>query len=254
MSTLRQSFAWWGFSNRGLEPHALLEAVAKIGFAGVEFVDEALWPAVQERGLTISSMMGHGTLEDGINHEKNAGRIERELAENIAKAAKWKIPTLICFSGNRHGTSDKAGLDQSAKLLSRVAPAAKDAGVTLIVELLNSKVDHPGYQCDHTAWGVELCRRVNSPAVKLLYDIYHMQIMEGDIIRTIEANHGFFAHYHTAGNPGRSQPDETQEIYYPAIYRAIEKTGFGGFVAHEFSPKSDPVEALRRAFDDCIHA
>jgi hydroxypyruvate isomerase len=139
-------------------------------------------------------------------------------------------------------------------MLKRVAPVAADAGVVLAVELLNSKVDHRGYQCDHTAWGVELCRLVNSPAVKLLYDIYHIQIMEGDIIRTIQANHDYFAHYHTAGNPGRGQPDETQEIYYPAVYRAIAQTGYDGFISHEFIPQGDPLAALKKAFEACASA
>jgi hydroxypyruvate isomerase len=123
-----------------------------------------------------------------------------------------------------------------------------------VMELLNSKVDHPGYQCDHTSWGVELCQRVNSPGFKLLYDIYHIQIMEGDIIRTIETQNSHFAHYHTAGNPGRVQPDENQEIYYPAIYRAISKTGYAGFISHEFPAKGDPLKALKLAFDDCAAA
>jgi hydroxypyruvate isomerase len=251
MKPLRQSFAWWSFANRGVEPDALLAAAAKIGYEGVDLIDESLWATARSHGLDIASVMGHGTIAEGLNREENAARIEKELTENIAKAKKWGIPTLICFSGNRHGASDAAGLEQCAKTLARVAPIAAEAGVVLIVELLNSKVDHAGYQCDHTAWGVELCKRLNSPAVKLLYDIYHMQIMEGNIIPTIEANHKLFAHYHTAGNPGRGQPDETQEIDYPPIYRAIAKTGYDGFIAHEFLPKGDPIDALRKAFVAC---
>jgi hydroxypyruvate isomerase len=132
-----------------------------------------------------------------------------------------------------------------------VARAAEDAGVTLIMELLNSKVDHPDYQADHTAWAVEVCRRVGSERVKLLYDIYHMQIMEGDVIRTIRQWHNYFGHYHTAGNPGRNDLDESQELYYPAILRAIAATGFRGYVAHEFVPKGEPIKALRAAFALC---
>jgi hydroxypyruvate isomerase len=248
---LRQSFAWWCFANRGVEPDALLEGAAEIGYEGVDLIDEKLWPLAMSYGLDIVAVMGHGTIAEGLNDEKHAARIEQELTANIAKARDWEIPMLICFSGNRHGASDEVGLEQCAKTLARVAPKAAEAGVTLMVELLNSKIDHAGYQCDHSAWGVELCRRVNSPAVKLLYDIYHMQIMEGDIIRTIRVNHEFFAHYHTAGNPGRGQPDETQEIDYPPIYRAIGETGYDGYIAHEFIPKGDPIEALKRAFDAC---
>jgi hydroxypyruvate isomerase len=250
MNSLRQSFAWWSFSNRGVEPDALLKGAARLGYEGVDLLDEKFWPAARDHGLTVTGINGHKSIEDGLNRSENAARIERELRDNIAKAHEWNIPALICFSGNRHGASDEAGLDACARTLARIAPEAAAAGVTLAVELLNSKVDHKGYQCDHTAWGVELCRRVDSPAVKLLYDIYHMQIMEGDIIRTIEANHGYFAYYHTAGNPGRGQPDATQEIFYPAIYRAIAATGYAGLVSHEFFPAGDPLEALRRAFDE----
>jgi hydroxypyruvate isomerase len=164
--------------------------------------------------LKIVALSGHGTIANGLNRKENASRIEDEIRGNLARAREWQIPILICFSGNRAGLSDEAGLEQCAETLSRLAPEAAAADVVLAMELLNSKVDHPDYQCDHSAWGVELCRRVQSPAVKLLYDIYHMQIMEGDIIRTIGANHGFFAHYHTAGSPGRGQLDETQEIGY----------------------------------------
>ncbi len=250
MNPLRQSLSWWCFANRGIEPEALLAGAARIGYQGVDLIEEELWPQVRHHGLAITAIAGHGTLGDGLNRSENADRIEREIRDNIAKAHQWKIPILICFSGNRHGADDEADLDQCAKTLACVAPEAAEARVVLAMELLNSKVDHKNYQCDHSAWGVELCRRVNSPAVKLLYDIYHMQIMEGDIIRTIQANHDYFAHYHTAGNPGRGQPDRTQEIFYPAIYRAIAKTGYNGFVSHEFIPSIDPLDALKKAFDD----
>jgi len=254
MSALKQSFSWWCFANRGVEADALMAGAAQIGYQGVDLIDEALWPTAKQYGLRITSVGGHGTINEGLNQEKYAARIEQELAENIAKARKWQIPTLICFSGDRHGASDEADLEQCAKTLRKIAPKAAEAGVTLIMELLNSKVDHKGYQCDHTAWGVGLCRQVNSPAFKLLYDIYHMQIMEGDIVRTIEENHRYLAHYHTAGNPGRNDPDESQEIYYPAIYRAIEKTGYDGFIAHEFIPKGEPLAALEKAFTACAKA
>jgi len=248
---IRQSFSWWCVANRGLEPEALLNGAAKIGYAAVELIDESLWPLARKAGLEIASEGGHRTIEDGLNREENFPRIEKEVRANLAKAREWKIPVLICFSGNRRGLSDEVGLEQCAKSLSRLAPMAEDAGVVLAVELLNSKVDHPDYQCDRSAWGIELCRRVGSPAVKLLYDIYHMQIMEGDLVRTIQEGHEFFAHYHTAGNPGRGQPDETQEINYPAVYRAIAKTGYSGFIAQEFIPKGDPLAALERAYRDC---
>ena len=249
-----QSFAWWSFANRGVEPESLLAGAAKIGYQAVDLIDEALWPMVRRHGLSIAAVPGHGTIENGMNLRENAPRIEAELRANIAKAAAWKIPVLICFAGNRTRIGDAAGLEQCAETLRAVAPAAADAGVILAMELLNSKVDHADYQCDRTAWGVELCRQVESPAVKLLYDIYHMQIMEGDIIRTIRAHHPDFAHYHTAGNPGRGQPGRTQELHYPAIYKAIADTGYQGFIAHEFLPPGDPLEAMCQAFEECRKA
>ena len=254
MSSIKQSLSWWCFANRGVEPEALLAGAAKIGYKGVDLIDESLWPEVKRHGLEISAIGGHGTIEKGLNRRENAERIEKELRANIIKAVEWKIPVLICFSGNREGLADDAGLDQCAETLAKIVPVAADAGVVLAMELLNSKVNHADYQCDHTAWGVELCKRVDSPAFRLLYDIYHMQIMDGDIVRTIETSHHYFAHYHTAGNPGRGQPDQTQEIYYPAIYRAIEATGYRGFISHEFIPKVNPLVALEKAFKDCDEA
>ena len=251
---MKQSFSWWCVVNCGVEPEALLAGAAKIGYQGVDLIDEALWPLAKKHGLRIVAVNGHGTIDDGLNRGENAGRIEQELRANIVKAQQWNIPALICFSGQRHGPSDEEGIKQCAETLAKVAPFAAESGVVLTMELLNSKVDHRGYQCGHTDWGVKMCQAVKSPAVRLLYDIYHMQIMEGDIIRTIQANHEFIAHYHTAGNPGRGQPDETQEIYYPAIYRAIAKTGYTGFIAHEFIPSGDPLEALKKAYDDCAKA
>jgi hydroxypyruvate isomerase len=252
---IRQSFAWWCYANCGVEPEELLAGAAKLGYEGVDLIEEKFWPAAQKHGLTIAAVGGHGTIEQGLNRASNLERIEKELRTNIAKAKQWKIPVLICFSGNRApDVSDEAGLEQCVKGLKGIAKEAEDTGVVLAVELLNSKVDHKDYQCDHTAWGVELCRRVNSPAVKLLYDIYHAQIMEGDLIRTIETDHAHFAHYHTAGNPGRFQMDETQEILYPPIYRAIAKTGYNGFITHEFRPKGNPLVELAAAFEQCATA
>jgi hydroxypyruvate isomerase len=254
MNRLRQSFSWWCFANRGVEPEALLAGAARIGYEGVDLLDEELWPLAKKHGLRLAAVGGHGTMTEGLNKSGNADRIERELHVSIPKAREWNIPVLICLSGGRHGDSDENGIKQCAETLRSVAPLAAEAGVVLAVELLNSKIDHPNYQCDRTPWGVELCRQVDSPAVKLLYDIYHMQIMEGDIIRTIQTQHPFFGHYHTAGNPGRGQLDETQEIYYPAIYRAINETGYDGFISHEYLPNGDPLAALQKTFDHCVRA
>jgi len=158
------------------------------------------------------------------------------------------IPNLICFSGNREGQDDAACIGTCADGLAPAVKAAEEAGIFLNIELLNSKVDHPDYQCDHSAWGVEVCRRIGSPNVRLLYDIYHMQIMEGDLCRTIADNINYIGHFHTAGNPGRHEPDDTQEIGYPAVIRAIRRTGYDRYVAHEFNPRGDRLKALADAF------
>jgi hydroxypyruvate isomerase len=252
--SIRQSFAWWAFAGRGVEDDALLRGAAKIGYDAVDLIDEPHWAAVKKAGLSVSAIIGHGTIENGLNRRENAARIEKELRANIEKASRERIPVVVCFSGNRAGLSDSDGLKHSAETLASLAPVAANAGVVLAVELLNSKVDHADYQCDHTQWGVELCQAVNSPSVKLLYDIYHMQIMEGDVIRTIQKYHSFFAYYHTGGNPGRGQPDRNQEINYAAIYRAIQKTGYSGYISHEFVPVKDPLLALKEAYDDCLNS
>ena len=235
-------------ANKGMTPEMLLSGAARIGFAGVDLIDETLWPMARDHGLSIVAVPGHGTLEEGLNRKENSARIEVELRVSLESAQRWNIPVLICFSGNRNGLADDAGLDACAETLARIAPEAEAAGVTLAIELLNSKVNHPGYQADRTPWGVALCERVGSNAVKLLYDIYHMQIMEGDLIRTIRTHHLHFAHYHTAGNPGRGPMDDNQEIYYPPIYRAIADTGYAGYIGHEFFPKNDPLGDLETAY------
>jgi len=250
---LRQGFSWWCFENRGIAAEDLLLGAAKLGYEYVDLIGEPLWPLVHQCGLNLGAVPGHTSIECGLNDPAQAGRIECELLASIEKATKWNIPILICFSGNKLGDTERS-LDQCAQVLAKVAPAAEDAGITLAMELLNSKIDHKGYECDSTAWGLRLRDRVNSPALKLLYDIYHMQVMEGDLIRTIEAHHPHFAHYHTAGNPGRGQPDDTQEIHYPAIYRAIARTGADPIVSHEFVPSADPLAALASAYNDCVRA
>jgi hydroxypyruvate isomerase len=254
VANLQQSFSWWCFQGRGVEPADLLRGAAKIGYTGVDLVGEELWPVVTDAGLKIIATDGHGTIGEGLNRRDQAARIEQELRAKIEKAVTWKIPVLICFSGNRGMDSDETGLAICAETLARIAPHAEQAGIKLAIELLNSRVDHSGYQGDHTAWGVRLCERVGSPAVALLYDIYHMQIMEGDLIRTIGEHHRHFAHYHTAGNPGRGPMDNTQEINYPPIYQAIAATGYTGYIGHEFIPRGDPIQNLRAAYEQCRDA
>jgi hydroxypyruvate isomerase len=247
---IKQSFTWWSFADV-TNPEELLKQAAKIGYAGVELIDEALFPPAKKHGLAISAHRAHGTIEQGLNNRDNHARILKELEQTLELAERWKIPNLICFSGNREGLSDAEGAEITAEGLSKVAPLAEAAGVTLVLELLNSKVDHPGYQCDYTSWGVSVVEKVASPRVKLLYDVYHMQIMEGDLIRTIQNQHKHFGHYHTAGNPGRHEINDQQEIFYPPIFKAIKDTGYSGYIAHEFLPTKDTVVALKEAFDLC---
>jgi hydroxypyruvate isomerase len=246
----RISLTWWSFADRGVAPDDLISAVATMGYDGIELAEETLWPAIADAGLAIVSHRGHGPIESGLNRLENHDRIEAEIVSNLDLAQRWNIPLLICFSGNRVEITDEAGIENTALGLSRVAGAAADAGVTLALELLNSKVDHPDYQCDHTTWGLEVIKRVASDRVRLLYDIYHMQVMEGDLIRTIQIHHNAFAHYHVAGNPGRHEPDRSQEVSYPAVYEVIAATGFDGFVGMEYLPRGELVESLRVTLDD----
>ncbi len=248
---IRQSVSWWCFVPDKLTPAELLRAAADIGYEAIDLVAPEHWPLVKQYGLKLAAVNGHTTLTDGLNRRENRARIAQELRDNLTLAVKWDVAALICFSGNRRGVSDDEGAEITAETLRQVAPMAEDTGITLILELLNSKVDHPDYQCDRTAWGVKVCQMVNSSRVKLLYDIYHMQIMEGDLIRTIQDSHQHFAHYHTAGNPGRHEIDDSQEINYKSIMRAISDTGYDGYVAQEFVPVGDPVLSLRAAFNAC---
>jgi hydroxypyruvate isomerase len=251
MSTIVQSVAWWCFVPKLLSPEQFTEAAAEAGFAALDLVPPEHWGPVCDHGLTISSIAGHQPLEVGLNRRDQHERIEGEIRAAIGHAQRLGIPNVICFSGNREGLDDATGLEITAEGLRRVAPAAEEAEVTLVLELLNSKVDHPDYQADHTAWGAGVCQAVGSPRVKLLYDIYHMQIMEGDVIRTLRALNPLIGLYHTAGNPGRNDLDGAQELNYPAILKAIRGTGYAGYLAHEFIPKGEPVAALRTLFQHC---
>jgi hydroxypyruvate isomerase len=250
VSRIKQSVCYWAFT-RQATAEGLIKAAAEIGFDSVEMLPEEHWEKVKAEGLQIAIMGGHQSLRDGLNKRSNHDRIEKELRESIDKAKKSGIPALIVFSGNREGLDDEAGIEICAEGLKRVTSQAEDAGVLLCMELLNSKVNHPDYQCDRTSWGVQLCQAVDSPSVKLLYDIYHMQIMEGDLIRTITENIEYIGHFHTAGNPGRNDLDDTQEIYYPAVMRAIKESGYQGYVGHEFVPKGDWLEALKKTYALC---
>lgn len=251
MSHIKQAISWWCFDRNGMTMEHMVRIAANIGYTAIELVEQEHWQYIKEHGLQIATLKGQSSIEEGFNRREHHERLQQEVQANIALAAQWHIPNVIIFSGNRGGLDDKSGAEIMTEGLQSVVKIAEDAGVTLVLELLNSKVDHPDYQADKTAWGVEVCRMVSSPALRLLYDIYHMQIMEGDIIRTISTYHEYFAHYHTAGNPGRNEIDERQELHYKPIVQAIAATGYTGYLGQEFIPTGDPETALRQAFEIC---
>jgi hydroxypyruvate isomerase len=231
--------------------------VAKMGFAAVEIWKpdegfEELYDLTQKHGLRIASFSGHESLAVGFNDPGQHQRICDELRESIDLAANHNVPGIICFSGNRReGQSEEEAIEASAEGLRLIAPYAEDKGVNLNLELLNSKVDHPGYQCDNSSWGLAVMKKVNSPRIKLLYDIYHMQIMEGDLIRTIQENIQWIGHFHTAGVPGRYELDDTQEINYRAVCKAIAETDYDLYLGHEYRPRRDLFQSLKEAFELC---
>lgn len=253
---IRQSLCYPLYKN-DIDLDVFCREIAGIGFAAIELWTwddtlDQIAATARRHGLVVASMIGHGSLTDGLNRVVNHERIHSELQASIDKAAELGIPGLICFSGNRNpGQSDMEGLVACARGLRGIAPYAEERGVNLNVELLNSRVDHPGYQCDHTDWGLALCEMVDSPRVKLLFDIYHMQIMEGDIIRSIRAAGDRIGHFHTAGNPGRHDMDDTQELNYRGICAAIAASDYSLYVGHEFKPHGDSMQALRTAFALC---
>jgi hydroxypyruvate isomerase len=251
---IKHSASKWCYSD--LSVAELAAAGKKMGLHSIELLDPADWPTVKEHGLTCAMAnapaMDEYGLTEGWNRAENHETLIPLYKERIQKVAEAGLPNLICFSGNRNGLSDEQGLTNCRKGLQQIVPIAEEHGVTLCMELLNSKVDHPGYQCDHTTWGVELVNRVGSDHFQLLYDIYHMQIMEGDIIRTIRNYHDAIAHYHTGGVPGRNEIDETQEVNYAAIVRAIAETGYEGYIGQEFIPAADDsLQSLREAIEIC---
>jgi hydroxypyruvate isomerase len=222
----------------------------ELGLHGIDLVRPNDWPLLKQYGLICSMVPSHG-LTKGLNAKENHEECLAAIRASIEGAAEAGFPNVICFSGSRNGVSDEAGLACCAEALKQVVGLAEEKKITLCMELLNSKRNHKDYQCDRTPWGAELCRRVGSPNLKLLYDIYHMQIMEGDVIATIRENIVHIGHIHTAGVPGRHEIDESQELYYPAIVRAVADAGYTGFVAHEYSPTGDAVPALKKAIGLC---
>jgi hydroxypyruvate isomerase len=246
---IRHSVSRWCYGKLSLDE--LCKACVEIGIESVELLGPSDWPTVKKYGLTCAMCNGPDRIDYGFNRVEHHDDLIAKFEKAIPQVAEAGFPNIICFSGNRRGMSDEEGLENCVKGLKRLMPIAEKYKVNVVLELLNSKVNHKDYMADHTAWGVELCKRVGSERLKLLYDIYHMQIMEGDLIRTIKENYQYIGHYHTGGNPGRNEIDETQEIYYPAVMRAIVSTGYKGFVGQEFVPKRDPLTSLRQAIMIC---
>jgi hydroxypyruvate isomerase len=224
---------------------------ARLGLKGIDLVGPADWPVLKKYGLLSTMCPGGGGLGDNMNHKENHAALEPQYREAIERAAAAGAPNVIALSGNKRGIADEEGMDNTVTFLNKIKALAEDKNITVCLELLNSKVNHKDYQCDRTWWGVEVMKRVNSPRVKLLYDIYHMQIMEGDIIRTIRNNIQYIGHFHTAGNPGRHELDSTQELNYKAIAQAIVDLGFTGYFAHEYGPVGDPLAGLELAISTC---
>ena len=256
---LNHSVCKWCYDKVSLED--LCQAGKAMGLQSIELLETKDFPTLQKHDLVCAMVSGvPGGIVDGLNRLENHDRIAAFFEKTAPEVAKAGFKNIICFSGNRRGMSAEQGLENCAIGLKRVMPICEKHHVVACMELLNSKIDHKDYMCDHTPWGVELVKRVGSEHFKLLYDIYHMQIIEGDVIRTIqghkekgiEAAAPYIAHYHTGGVPGRNEIDETQELYYPAVMKAIVETGFKGFVAQEFVPKRPEVLAsLRQGVTIC---
>lgn len=250
-NNINHSVCQWCYSSIPLED--LVKSSKDIGIKSVELLNAEQWPVAIKHGLTCA--MGYATpigLNKGFNDPSLHDQLLKDYTTNIPKAADAGLKNVICFSGNANGLSYEQGLENCAKGLEPVMKVAAKHNITVCMELLNSRVDHKDYQCDHTAWGVRLCEKLGSPNFKLLYDIYHMQIMEGDVIATIKKNAAYIGHYHTGGVPGRNEIDNTQELYYPAIMEAIVSSGFKGFVAQEFIPKRpDKIASLKQCVGIC---
>lgn len=248
---INHSVCRWCFGNLSVE--ALCVAAKQIGLAGIDLVGPQDWPTLKKHGLVSTMCNGAEiSLVKGWNNPAYHETLIKNYTEHIDLVANAGYSNLICFSGNRDGMDNETGLKHAAEGLKKIMAHAERRGVIIQMELLNSKVDHKDYMCDRTAWGVELAKRIGSPNFKLLYDIYHMQIDEGDVIRTIRDNHAYIGHYHAAGVPGRHEIDDNQELFYPAIMRAIVATGFKGYVAQEFMPTAeDKLASLQKAVQTC---
>ena len=248
---INHSVCYWTYNFLSLDE--LCQTVKNVGFSAIDLVGPKDWPTLKKHGVFSSMCNGAEiSLTEGWNNKQYHQQLIKNYTEHINLVADAGYKNLICFSGNRKGMDDETGLANCAEGLKQIMSLAEKRGVIVQMELLNSKVDHKDYMCDKTAWGVELCKRVGSPNFKLLYDIYHMQIDEGDVIRTINNNHPYFGHYHTGGVPGRHEINETQALYYPAIMKAIVATGHKGYVAQEFIPTGKDKEAKLAWLKDAV--
>ncbi|MGD1072717.1 MAG: sugar phosphate isomerase/epimerase family protein [Bryobacteraceae bacterium] len=250
---LKQGVSLWTYQ-KWFDLDGLCKEAVRIGLKGIDLVTPDQYATVQKYGLIPSMTSGTApnTIPIGLNRLENHDKVLESLKNDITLAAAAKVTNVITFSGNRRGLPDGEGLANCAVGLNKIKAYAEEKGVTVNLELLNSKVNHKDYMADHCAWGVELMKRVGSPRIKLLYDIYHMQIMEGDLIRTITENIAFIGHFHTGGNPGRNEIDDSQEVNWHAVAKGIADTGYQGFLSHEFVPaKTPPIRGLEQAFEIC---
>ena len=245
---INQSVSKWCYGKFSLEEMCIIGK--KMGLKAIDLLGPSDFPTLKKYGLACSMINTHN-LTKGINRKENHAECLDKIHTAIDAAAEYNYPNVITFPGNREGMPDDVGVENSVIAMKKIAGYAEQKGVTICLEYLNSKVNHKDYMFDNMAWGVDVCKKVGSEKVKILYDIYHAQIMEGDIIRTIRTFKDYIAHYHTGGNPDRAEIDETQELYYPAIMKAIVETGYKGYVAHEFVPKKDPIESLAYAVRIC---
>jgi len=234
-----------------LDQEQTAKLLVEMGLAGRDLVGRNDWDVLKKYDLVATMVPGAGSIKQGLNNKSMHAKFMEDFRTNIKAAAEYKWPNVICMAGDRAGIGEEEGMDNCQAILKEAVKIAEDQGVTICMELLNSKVDHPGYMCDNYTWAFELCRRVGSPRFKMLFDIYHMQIMEGDLIGTIKKNIRHIGHFHTAGVPGRHELDDNQEIYYPAVMRAIVETGYDGYVAHEYTPTRDALESLVQAVKAC---
>ena len=252
---INHSVCWWTYGHLSIEE--MCQAVKELKISAIDLVAPKDWPVLQKNGIYCSMCYTSAkqSLTEGWNNPAFQPMLIRDFTEAIPLVAKAGYKNLICFSGNRNGMDDQTGMNNCAEGLKKIIGLAEQHKVTIQMELFNSKVDHKDYMCDKSAWGIALCKKIGSPNFKLLYDIYHMQINEGDVIRTIRDHHEYFGHYHTAGVPGRHEIDESQELFYPAIMRAILETGHQGYVAQEFIPtgkeNKDKLAALKKAIKIC---